>query len=786
MTGRAKKLTADDVGLPRFAIGAAGEGDVFSLSSHERARGALEFGLSTGEPGFNIFVLGEDRSGRMTATTDFLNEVVAQRDAPDDWIYLTNFRRPHRPKPYRLPNGVGRHFRDRMAELLPQLRETLGHAFTSEDYQTQVRAEGEKLQTEVARRLEQLRAEAQAHGLDLVRTPQGAVTVAPAPGSPGAAGGGLPPEQQAAMHEAAMRINGELEDINRQTGERQGEFGRWVRDLNHQVADQATGRMFGELLTEFGKYRGLSRWLTEAQVDILENLAHLHMAPPERQAQAMSGLERRYAVNLFVDHSDDPHPSVVVDSNVSYENLFGRMEYRQSEGLLETDFMLIRAGSLHRANGGVLVLRAEGLASNPMVWAQLKAALRDGEIRVEEPFRMGQWPIAGAPRSKPIPLDVKVIIVGPPRFYYAFFSVDPEFQTFFKVKADIDADMDATPENLATYAGLIQGMAARHDGARCDEAALVRLLGMAARHGSSRRKLSARFEAIEDLISEAAMQGDEGPPEVITDERVVAAIASRRQRNARVEDRMQENIAGGTIMIDTQGEVIGQVNALVVRDMGDYAFGAPSRVTARASIGRRGVINIERDVELGGPIQQKGVMVLQGFLAGHFARRFPLSFNCSITFEQSYGGVEGDSASLAELLVTVSDLAHLPLRQDLAITGSVNQRGQAQAVGGVRYKVEGFFRTCTEAGGLTGEQGVAVPASCEDDLVLSDEVAEAIANGTFHMWSVATADEAIELFTGVPAGEPDAEGQYPAESVYGRVMVQLEAFDRILTERGRA
>ena len=786
MTGRAKKLAAEDIGLPRFALGAAGTGVVFSLSSHKRARDALEFGLSSGEPGFNIFVLGEDRSGRMTATVGFLNEVVAQREAPDDWVYLTNFRRPHRPKPYHLPNGVGRRLRDHMAELLPELRETLGRAFTSEDYQTQARAEGEKLQAEVAGRLEQLRAEAQAHGLDLVRTPQGAVAVAPAPGSPDAAGGGLPPEQQAAVREAAMRINGELAGINRQTAERQSEFGRWVRELNHQVADQSTGRMFDELLTEFGKYRGLSRWLTEARVDILENLAQLHMVPPEKQGYAMSELERRYVVNLFVDHTDDPHPSVVVESNVSYENLFGRMEYRQRESLLETDFMQIRAGSLHRANGGVLVLRAEGLASNPMVWAGLKAALRDGEIRVEEPFRMGQWPIAGAPRPKPIALDVKGIIIGAPRFYYAFFSVDPEFQTFFKVKADIDADMDATPDNIATYTELIQSMAGRHNGARCDEAALVRLLGIAARHASSRRKLSARFEAVEDVISEAAMQGGEGPPEVITDAKLVAAIASRRQRNARVEDRMQENIAEGTVMIDTQGAVIGQVNALVVRDMGDYAFGAPSRVTARASIGRRGVINIERDVELGGPIQQKGVMVLQGFLAGHFARRFPLSFNCSITFEQSYGGVEGDSASLAELLVTVSDLAHLPLRQDLTITGSVNQRGQAQAVGGVRYKVEGFFRTCVEAGGLTGEQGVAVPASCEDDLVLSDEVAEAVASGTFHIWSVVTADEAIELFTGVPAGEPDAEGQYPADSVYGRVMVQLEAFDRILTERGRA
>ena len=343
--------------------------------------------------------------------------------------------------------------------------------------------------------------------------------------------------------------------------------------------------------------------------------------------------------------------------------------------------------------------------------------------------------------------------------------------------------MDATPENLAAYRGMIGAMTKARSETRCAEGAMDRLLGVASRWAGRRDKLTSRFERIEDLIDEAATQNGDGKAPVITEQSVLGALASRRRRNARVEDRLQESIADGTVMIDTAGSAIGQVNALTVRDMGDHAFGIPARVTARASVGRRGVINIERDVDLGGPIQQKGAMVLQGLLAGLFARRFPVSFNCSITFEQSYGGVDGDSASLAEMLAVLSDLARLPLRQDLAITGSVNQHGEAQAIGGGHHKIEGFFRACKAAGALTGEQGVVLPAANRRNLVVGDDVAAAVADGSFHIWSVDTAADAIELFTGTAAGAADEGGVHPPESVFGRVMARLEEFDRILAER---
>ncbi|MGH6954717.1 MAG: Lon protease family protein, partial [Alphaproteobacteria bacterium] len=700
-----------------------------------------------------------------------------------DWVYLNNFRRQHRPKPYRLPAGIGRRVRDRLVAIVPQLRDTITAALASDVHQERIRAEREKAREEIARRIEALRHEAEASGFELAQGAQATIVLQAAEKIISAAAE-LPPDKRSALEASAKRLSDALTEINRWATQRQAELLEWSHEHDREAADLAIQGLLDELRAEFGHYRGLARWLTEMHVDILDNLDLFR--PKEGEAGAKGEPpERHYGINLLVDHGDDAHPSVVLEANPSYENLFGRMEYRQIEGMLQTDFTLIQAGSLHRANGGILVLRAESIAGDPLAWQFLKGALRDHEIRVEELHRAGSVPVAGAPRPKPIPLDIKVAVVGAPRWYYSFFSTDPDFQTYFKVKADIDADMDATPANLGCYAGLIQRMAEAHGGAQCEAGAIKRLLGVAARWSAQRNKLTARFELIEDLVSEAALLCDGPGARVIPEQAVVTALLNRRRRNARAEDRMQETIARGTLMIDTAGAVVGQVNALTVRDLGDYSFGSPARVTARASVGRRGVINIERDVALGGPIQQKGVMVLQGFLAGHFARLMPLSFNCSITFEQNYGEVEGDSASLAELLATLSDLSGVPLRQDLAVTGSVNQRGQAQAVGGVHHKVEGFFRTCLETSGLSGSQGVVIPAANELNIVLHDEVAEAVAQGRFHILSVSTVEDALEVLTGASPGELGLDGAYPADSLYGRVTAQLQSFDRILAERER-
>ncbi len=727
----------------------------------------------------------------MTATMDFLEVAVANRPAPPDWIYLNDFRASHSPAPYSLPAGVGRLLQRRIAALVPQLEDAIGHAFSSEEYEAQVRAAGERLRDEVQQRVEALREEAQQHGLDIVDTPQGAMVAAVGPetqhGTQPSAEHTETKEQRAALVEAGKHFADELADIKRWAVKERAVLAVHITHLSRQLCDQVAGPLIEATIDEFAAHPDIAVWLSEMRADVVDHLDLFRPSDDDEHGELLETPERRYSVNLLVDNASAPHPPVVLEANPTYENMFGRIEYRQTGGGgLHTDYTLIRAGSLHRANGGLLVVRAEALAQNPSTWEFVKASLRDRAIRIEEPNRAGMTPIAGAPKPGPIPLEVKVVIVGAPRWYNAFFAVDPEFETYFKIKAEIDDRMEATPDNLAIFAKHIHERVASHANASCDDGAVTRLLGVAARWAEQRDKLTARFELIDDLVDEAVMLSPADKPRRLTDECVAQALQKRLRRNGLIEDRVREVIARGVITIDTQGSVVGQVNALTVRESGDHTFGAPSRVTARASIGRLGVSNIERDVELGGPIQQKGVLVLQGFLAGRFARRIPLSFNCSITFEQSYGGVEGDSASMAELIAVLSDLSGVPVRQDIAITGSVDQRGRTQPVGGVPYKIEGFFRTCQAAGALTGTQGVVIPSANRNSVVLHDDVCAAVVAGTFNVWEARDVDQVIELLTGVPAGEPNGAGHFPPDTIYGRVMTQLEGFDRALWERDKA
>lgn len=776
----ATELTAADVGLPQHSPAPAA-GGVFSLSSHARAKDALDFGLSARSPGFNIFVVGGDRSGRMTETVAYMNAEMAKRTPPPDWIYLNNFRRPHRPRPCRLTAGTGRQFRDAMAALIPNIRAALQQAFDEEAHQTALQAPARRLQEEVNRQIAEVKAEAEARGLTIVQTETGPA-VTPAQPAEGEEPKELTQEEMEKVQADARAIAERLSQITRWASMQQKQVGEHARKVSTQIADEAIHGLISDVATQFTGHGSLQRWLEEVRVDILDNIQRFATRQPEG-APPLEPPEMRYAVNLFVDHGDDEHPLVVLEPNPTYDNLFGKFEYRQAGMRLETDFTLLRAGALHRANGGIIVLRAEALAAQPFSWLFLKGALRDQEIQLEDLRQQAALPIAGAPRPKPIPLDVKVVLVGAPQWFQTFFSADVDFQTHFRIKAEIDGDMPADETNLAHYAGLLEQLAERRGATGCEPAAITRLLAHASRLADDRTRLSAKFELLEDVIAEARVGAPHGP---LTAEAVERAIKQRRVRNARAEDLMHERIADGTILIESTGAAVGQVNGLTVRDLGDHSFGAPARVTARASAGREGIVNIERFVAMGGPIQQKGAMILQGFLTGLFARGIPLSFTCSITFEQSYGGVEGDSASLAEAVAVISDLSGLPVRQDVAITGSMNQHGVAQVVGGVARKVEGFYRSCLDKPeGLTGAQGAIVPAANARNLVLKSEVTEALAAGRFHLWTVAHVTEALELLLATPVGEPDANGDYPPDSIFGRVVARLTQFNSAIAETYR-
>ena len=780
----AKKLSTDDLGLPEFSPGRRQEGVIFDLSSHRRAREALELALSMSEPGFNVFVLGDNRSGRLTSTVDFLKKAVDGGHAPDDWVYLNNFRQPSEPIAVRLPGGDGRKFRAALQQLVGALTQALRAAFSGDAFQKHMQTEGERAQKALNAEMQAIQDAAREKGLEIVHTQQGQMIVVTDDKGEPVPAERMNDEQRALVAEHGPGLAEQIHAVNRRTAEVQMVFQKRAAELGRQVADQTCGPLIDAAMGEFSDRHGLNRWLVELRADIIENFQAFLPQPEEGGLPVEYAPGRRYAVNLFVDNQADGKVPVIVEANPSYENLFGRIEYRQSARSMETDFTLIRPGAFHRANGGVIVLRADAIASIPGIWSFIKGALRDQEVRIEEPYRSDGPTVAGALSPMPVPLDVKVVLIGEPNWYYTFFSSDSEFQSYFKIKADIDPDMDATQDNIETYAGLIRQMAIGHDGRiPCNDAAIARLLGEASRWSADRTKVSSQFERVEDVIAEARNALTRKEATEITAEMIETALRNRRHRNARVEDRIQEGIAEKSVLIATTGKVVGQVNALTVRSVGDHAFGTPSRVTARASVGRRGVLNIERDVGLGGPLQQKGALVLQGWLSGTFARTYPLSFNVSITFEQSYGGVDGDSASLAELVAILSDISGVPVRQDLAITGSVNQRGDAQAIGGAHLKIEGFFRSCVEAGTLDGGQGAAVPAANEKNLVLRGEVEQAVQEGKFAVYSLETIEDAVELFMDTPAGTPDAAGTYPPDSVFGKVAARLEEYDRILMER---
>ena len=771
----AKSLRAEDVGFPSYEFEVVDEPDVFSLTSHARAKDALALGLDRPGPQYNIYVLGPDQAGRVTATREFVEDWARAHPPADDWLYLIDFEAPNTPRPVSVPAGVGHRFHTVVDDLLPALAREIANAFSSEGYQQQISELTQTRDRELMSRSEALESSAREKGLALVPTPQGPVIAALGADQQPVPLQTLPPEDRERLMADATEIVNRLGEINRDALRHQQQIQAAKEDLDRQVARHATRAIVSRAIEQFSEVPELATWLEALAEDVvthfelfLEPNLPVPTASPERA-------QRRYAVNLLVDRRHDAHRPVVIEQNPSYENLFGKIEYRQLPGGgLETDVSLIRAGSLHRGNGGVLVLRATDMASQPGVWAFLKAALRDGEIRIEEFYRLGAPPIAGAPRPTPVPLDLTVVLLGPPQLYHLFFAADPDFSSYFKIKAHIEPTVETTPENLGHFAGLLCQYAESR-GASLTKEALDLLLGQAARWAAHRSRITTQFEAVSNLVEEACTDC-----EVVDREQIHAAVLSRRRRNAQIEDEVHRAIQEKLTIITVDGHSVGRVNGLTVQNVGDHTFGAPARISARASVGRRGIINIERLVAMSGPIQQKGTLALQGLLARRFARHAPTSFDCSVTFEQLYGGVEGDSASLAEYIAIISDLANLPIRQDLAITGSVNQLGEAQVIGGVHHKVEGFFRACHDCAPLTGEQGVVLPAGNEPHLVLRDEVTAAVAEGKFHLFSIEHVDEAVELFTGMPVGDPAVADE---ATVYGRVVRTLNEFDGALAER---
>ncbi len=771
--------------------------DLPEVVGQDRAVEALRFGIGIRRAGYNLFALGPPATGKHTIVRELVERRAASEPAPSDWCYVNNFKAAQEPIALELPAGMGAKLRGDIDHLIEELRVVVPALFETDDYRARKQAIEDDLKQRQSKAFSELGERARARGMALVHTPGGFV-LAPLEGDrvlPPDEFEKLPEERRrqietdsVELREQLRRVFGEIPDWERESRER-------LKKLDNEVTIAAIGKMIDGLRRTYGALPAVLQHLDALQQDVIDRVDDFRgTSELSSIAQAMLPLAgisggrasfRRYGVNVLVDHSEADGAPVVYEDHPSYPNVLGMVENISQLGTLVTDFNLIKSGALHRANGGYLMLDARELLLQPYAWEGVKQALRSGEIRVESVGQMLGLASTVSLDPQPIPLKVKVILLGDRVLYYLLCHLDPQFSELFKVAADFEEEMDRSPENDLLYARLLATLARKENLLPLDRGAVARVLDQSARLLGDAQKLSTRMGLVADLLREADHWARESHSRVVAAADVQKAIDAQIRRANRVEQRLQEEMGRGTILVDATGERVGQVNGLSVIELGRHTFGRPSRITARVRLGTGEVLDIEREAELGGPIHSKGVLILRGFLGARYAVDCPLALSASLVFEQSYGPVEGDSASLAELCALLSALAQVPIRQSLAVTGSVNQQGQVQAVGGVNEKIEGFFDLC-RARGLTGEQGVLIPAANVQHLMLRADVVEAAAAGRFHVFPVDSVDRALELMTGLPAGERDASGRYPPASFSGRVEARLIALADRLREFGRA
>ena len=758
-----------------------------------RATRAIEFGIDIASPGFNIFVLGPGGTGRTTTIQRFLEQKAAAEPAPPDWVYVNNFLDPYRPRAIFLPRGRGAEFRADMQSLVARLQTDMPRAFETEEYEQARMQIGRVFEEARDGEFAKLSELAQSRGFALGQTAAGLVIAPMIDGQPAEpdAIAKLPAKQQQQLEAVRRDLEDALADALRVVRERDKEAKAKLLDLDKKVASFNAGHLLDDLEKKYTGFDEVLLCLGEVRHDIIEHAQEWKQdsesgaeegdeqpsAPPAVTPSDGAGLSltARYQVNLLVDNSRRKGAPVVVEPNPTLTNLMGRIEHDVKYGGTTTDFTMLRAGALHSANGGYLVLRAKDLLEDESAYNTLKRALGNGAITIEEPGAQMRLLTTISLAPEPIPLDVKVILLGSPQLYYALYSADEDFQKLFKVKADFASDMERTPENEKSYALFVRARVEEEQLHDFDPSGVAAIVEHGSRLAEDQTKLTTRFGDLTDIAREASYWAGKSGHALVSAEDVHRAVDEWTYRSNQIEELVQKEITEGTLMVDVTGATVGQVNGLSVSTLGDYSFGQPSRITARTYMGRAGVVAIEREVELSGPIHNKGVLILAGYLGGQYALDQPLTLSASLSFEQTYNEVEGDSASSTELYAILSSLSGLPIKQSIAVTGSVNQRGEVQPIGGAQHKIEGFFQVC-KARGLTGDQGVMIPHQNVRNLMLRHEVVRACQEGQFHVWPIRTIDEGIELLTGAPAGQRDESGQFPEGSIHARVEARLREF----------
>lgn len=759
----------------------------------DRAIRAIQFGLGVNKPGFNIFVTGLTGTGKTSIIKAFLKKATVERapvqadaESPADWCYVYNFIDPDRPQSIKMRRGWGRVLKSDMEQLIQFLQHEGRRVFEGDEFARDRQSLVEELQRKQQGLMEPLMAEADKNGFTLRMTPSGVALLPTKEGKPMQEADylALPPEQKKALEDKRSEIGKSVEETLREGKKVEREINQRLEELEKKAGEYLVAIPLAELREKYSDNLKLLRYFDGVRDHILNSLHRFKAAEPDAAAAQLLPVQMAepvtdpflpYRVNVIVDNSDVQGPPIIVETNPSYHNLFGVVEKKPVVGGYITDFTLIKAGSLSKANGGYIVLYDRDVLANAGVWEALLRVIKNRELRIEEPAAFFGWAPPQGLRPEPIPTDTKVIVIGDPHLYRALASTDPDFRETFKVKADFDFQVDRSQQNITAFACFISDYCSREGLRHFDISGVARVIEHCARMVEDQEKLSTRFSDIVDLLIESEYWAGREKAELVSAKHVEQAILEKTFRLNLLEKRLQELITDGTILVEVQGSEVGQINGLAVYQMGDFSFGKPSRITAKTYMGRGGLVNIEREAKLSGKSHDKGVLILGGYLGGKYAQEKPLSLSTSICFEQSYDGVDGDSASSTELYAILSSLSGVPLKQNIAVTGSVNQNGEIQAIGGINRKIEGFYDLC-RVKGLTGEQGVLMPTSNLRNLMLRPDVVQAVAEEKFHIYAVQSIDQGIEVLTDVVAGTRNTAGKFPAGSINALVEQKLTQF----------
>lgn len=747
------------------------------IIGQDRAQKAMEFGVKIKQKGYNIFITGITGTGRTSFAATYIKEIAKKEKRPNDWVYVYNFEKPSQPIAIELPAGLGKEFKKDMEEFVEQLQKDIPKAFESDSYEMQKGEIVKKYQEKKNELIENLNELARNYGFVLRDTRTGLISI------PVIEGRQINQEEfqqldeevrkeiekKAAEFEVkAMQVWKEIQLLDKQAREE-------IKKLDNDIGLFAVGHLIDELKAKYSEYESVTNYLESVKKDILENIDSFKAidgeASPFPFLRKEKGFLKKYMANLFVDNSNTEGAPVVFEYNPNYNNLVGNIEYESDFGVATTDFTKIKAGALHKANGGYLILQAKDVLSYPFAWDALKRSLKTEKVIIENISSQYGFLSISSLKPEPIRLSVKVILIGTPYLYYLLYNYDEDFSKLFKVKVDFNEEMELNEENIRKLSSFIKTHCIEDNLKPFDKTAVARVIEYSTRLSEDQNKLSTRFNEIVEVLYEADAWATLEGSEVVTEEHVKKAIEEKIKRVNKLEEKMLEYFKKDIYLVEVTGERVGCVNGLAVIDLGDYEFGKPSKITVTTYPGEEGVVNIERESKMSGRIHDKGVMILTGYLGSKFAKDFPLTLSARIVFEQSYEGVEGDSASSTELYALLSSLSDVPIKQGIAVTGSVNQFGEIQPVGGVTHKIEGFYKVCKEKG-LTGDQGVIIPYQNVSNLVLSDEVIEAVEKGLFHIYSVKTVEEGMEILTG-----------RSFEEIYERAYNKLKYYYELLTNK---